>query len=92
MSQLALSALFEYLCYGSTAIINILLFHQEDENTIYVDDSRQSRRLFIRTLPLISVIHDNRFILHLPRAGASSVITESQRVSAKCAATPQHDT
>ena len=24
MSQLALSALFEFLCYGSTAIINIL--------------------------------------------------------------------
>ena len=26
MSQLALSALFEYLCYGSTAIINVSLF------------------------------------------------------------------
>ena len=26
MSQLALSALFEYLCYRSTAIINVLLF------------------------------------------------------------------
>ena len=26
ISQLALSASFEYLCYGFTAIINILLF------------------------------------------------------------------
>ena len=30
MSQLALSTLFEYLCYGSMAIINILLFQDGD--------------------------------------------------------------
>ena len=29
MSYLALSASFEYLCYGSTAIINISLFQYE---------------------------------------------------------------
>ena len=30
MSQLALSTSFEYMCYGSTAIINILLFRRGD--------------------------------------------------------------
>ena len=30
MSQLALSASFDYLCYGSTVIINILLFQCGD--------------------------------------------------------------
>ena len=37
MSQLALSALFEYLCYAATAIINILLFQCGDR--LYTSDS-----------------------------------------------------
>ena len=40
MSQLALSALFEYLRYGSTAIINILIFQCGDR--LYMSESDMS--------------------------------------------------
>ena len=38
MSQLVLSASFEYLCYGATAIIHILLFQCEDRLYISASD------------------------------------------------------
>ena len=42
MCYLALSGSFEYLCYGSMAIINILLFQWEDR--LYMSESDVYRR------------------------------------------------
>ena len=42
MSKLAFSASFEYLCYGSAAIINILLFQCGDPHTERVNQNDKS--------------------------------------------------
>ena len=66
MSSLALSALFEYLCFGSTAIINILFFTAgidlRDDNLTSMDVRFHLTSVEVRFRRLKSVSTLNRFL------------------------------
>ena len=66
MSSLALSALFEYLCFGSTAIINILFFTAgidlRDDNLTSMDVQFHLTSVEVRFKRLKSVSTLNRFL------------------------------
>ena len=65
MSYSALSASFEYLCYGSTAISNILLFQCGDR--LYTSESDVCRRQILTSNVGPALRELNQYDTHLYR-------------------------